>query len=212
MAERIWKVGNRILHTTRPEWGVGQVLRSEKFRHEGKDVQRLTIKFARAGTKTISTAYATLKDADTMPAAALIRTIEYAQSEADNRATEDHPFSRSPDKPDAKALLTLPEAVTDPFIPLAKRLDSTISLYRFEHHGASLLDWAASQTRLADPLTVYSRQELEQHFAQFRQLLDAHLQRLVTEARTREPEILAGLGKRVTPAMRDMLARMLTRR
>ena len=212
MAEHVWKVGNRVLHATRPEWGIGQILRTEKIRHEGADAQRLTIRFDRAGTKTISTAFAALQDADAMSTATLNRTIEYAQSEADNQAQADDIFSSSPAKPDHKALLTLPDAATDPFIPLAKRLDATINLYRFESHGSSLLDWAAAQTRLADPLTLYSRQELEMHFARFRQLLDAHLQQLVVEARNNEPQILAGLGKRVSPAMREMLTRMLTSR
>ncbi len=215
MAERSWKVGDRVLHTSRPEWGVGQVLRTEKSRHEGRDVQRLTIRFDRAGTKTISTAFATLQDADAMSAAALHRTIDYAQSEARDRLEPDQVFGKGhqSNTPDPhKTLLKLPEGATDPFSSLANRLDFTLKLYRFEPTGASLLDWAASQTQLPDPLSVFSRHELEAYFAQFRTILDTHLKKLVQEARDREPRLLAGLGRKVSPQMREMLARMLAGR
>lgn len=45
----------------------------------------------------------------------------------------------------------LPPQAGDPFLPLRKRLEFTIGLYRFEPVGGKLLDWAVAQSGLADP-------------------------------------------------------------
>src|SRR5215475_864002 len=72
----------------------------------------------------------------------------------------------------------LPDATTDPFTPLSARLKATIDLYRFTDSGGSLLDWAAAQSRLKDPLSRFSRHELEQLFRRFAFVRDEHLKKL----------------------------------
>ena len=200
MPDQHWRPGDRLVHTSRPEWGTGVVLSAMSIRQDGHDAQRLSIRFDRAGTKTISTAVATLA----IPGTTLAPSTNHG-------ATKE--VSPHPDRADlARALREIPDAATDPFRPLASRLVATTGLYRFQPSGKLLLDWAAAQTGLADPLSVFSRSDLEEAFVRFRTLLDEHLRGLVHQAKRDEPAALSGLGTRVTPAVREMLTRMLTER
>ncbi|MBK7405699.1 MAG: DUF3553 domain-containing protein [Phycisphaerales bacterium] len=202
MSETFWATGDRVVHTARPEWGIGRVLTATKLRQDGKDVQRLTIRFDRAGTKTISTAVARLAQADSLP----VRVFSPAPDFEDDPAP-------TPNRTALVAKLAeLPDPATDPFRSLANRLNATVALYRFDGGGASLLDWAASQTGLTDPLSAFSRHELEDEFAKFRAALDAHLKKLALDAARQEPTALAGIGAKVPAPIRDMLTRWLTKR
>ncbi len=201
MTQSRWESGDRVVHTARPEWGVGRVLSATSVRQDGQDIQRLTIRFDRAGTKTLSTAVAKLAQAEAMP----VEVLSRPDDEPDPLHALDHGSALA-------ALTALPERATDPFVSLAKRIDETVALYRFKGEGGSLLDWAASQTRLADPLSAFSRHELEEGFAKFRTSLDAHLRKLVLDAARQDASILAGLGARVPPEVRQMLTRLLTQR
>ena len=75
----------------------------------------------------------------------------------------------------------LPEAATDPFTSLEARLKATLTLYRFTDQGGSLLDWAAAQSALKDPLSEFSRHDLERLFQRFAFVRDEHLKKLVQE-------------------------------
>lgn len=197
MTETHWSRGDRVLHTARPEWGVGQVMAADSVRQQGEDVQRLTIRFSRAGTKTISTAAARLRAVE--PGEVIEAKPAAGESEVDQSVARSR-------------LVSLPDAATDPFRSLSARIESTIGLYRFNASGGTLLDWAASQTGLTDPLSHFSRHELEDAFSRFRASLDDHLKKLVREARAKEPEALSGLGAKVSPEMKGLLTRMLTQR
>ncbi len=204
MSNPLWKSGDRIFHTARPEWGLGRVLTATSIRQDGKDAQRLTIRFERAGTKTLSTFIAQLAHADTVPVEVFTAaTTEY--KDPDPVETLDRAAI-------AAKLADLPDAITDPFRPLATRLEAAIALYRFESHGRSLLDWAAAQTGLKDPLSTFSRHDLEEGFDRFRRALTEYLAKLVTKAKHDEPTALSGLGPKATPEVRIMLTRMLTGR
>ncbi len=199
-----WQSGDRVVHTARPEWGLGRVLSATSIRQEGKDAQRLTVRFERAGTKTLSTFIAQLAQADTVPVevftAATTDDEDPDPAEALDRAAL------------AARLAELPDATSDPFRPLALRLEAAVGLYRFESHGRSLLDWAAAQTGLADPLSTFTRHDLEEGFERFRTALKEHLAKLVFQAKRDEPAALSGLGAKATPAVRTMLTRMVTGR
>lgn len=203
MSETMWQSGDRVVHTARPEWGLGRVLSATQIREDGRDAQRLTVRFDRAGTKTLSTAVARLAQADSVPVevfAAAARDEEEGPEERLNRAEL------------AARLAALPDEAADPFRPLTRRLEATVGLYRFESHGRSLLDWAAAQTGLSDPLSAFSRHDLEEGFTRFRQALEAHLAKLVAQARREEPTALAGLGAKATPEAHALLTRLVTRR
>jgi hypothetical protein len=60
-----------------------------------------------------------------------------------------------------------------------QRLKSTLDLYRFDGSRRALIEWATAQSGLADPLTRFSRHELEQFFDRWRSERDAHLRRLM---------------------------------
>lgn len=78
-------------------------------------------------------------------------------------------------------LWELPKTMTDPFASLGQRLDATLDSYRFSTEPRSLIDWAVAQTGLNDPLSKYTRHELEQAFPRFARDRDQHLVSLVRQ-------------------------------
>jgi len=165
-----WKPGDELRHTGRPEWGVGKIERVEAAVVEGEACQRLTVRFDRNGLKTLSTAIAQLERAGSAP--------ETAGGGWLGEAERTDP---------GEALLEIPERARDPFRGPVGRLEATAALYRFTGEGASLLDWAAAQTGLRDPLGEFSRHELEERFRRFRRSLDEHLISVANEASRTDP-------------------------
>lgn len=189
MTNTKWNKGDRVIHATKPEWGTGEILQAEGFTHEGKPCQRLTLRFDRAGLKTLSTAFAELKLASAMATSVFAFASPSPASAADEPNTLDLPLV-SPSE--IKAMMTkLPDAATDPFNSLRSRLLATLTQYKFADTPGALLDWAAIQTGLKDPLTRFNRHELEQHFTQFRMVVDDHLKKLLRDIRRAEPQLLA---------------------
>ncbi|MAY74405.1 MAG: hypothetical protein CMJ31_06710 [Phycisphaerae bacterium] len=194
-------VGERVQHAAKPDWGVGTVTKAESATHEGTKCQRVTVRFARAGLKTVSTAFAKLETVSGGPAIDRARdTVKSALNKPD--APEKEPTSRKPppgmagpaevgpeEKPPldpaaAREIMTsIPEPARDPFRSIEDRLRSTLDLYRYTSSGGSLLDWASAQSGEADPLSVFNRHELEQFFDRFRINLDNHASGLVRDAR-----------------------------
>jgi hypothetical protein len=196
MLAKDWSKGDSVVHTTKPEWGAGEVLVAESISHEGKPVQRLTIRFTRAGTKTISTAFADLRPASDMP---------YLP---EPKHEKPDPLAQIALTASVEELMTkLPEAATDPFRSLKLRLTATLDLYRFTENGAALLDWAAIQTGLKDPLSRFNRHELEQWFSRFKMELDNHLRKLVRDVRRQEPQSIDAVAATTNPAGRQALRR-----
>lgn len=186
MQSKSWSYGDKVVHDKRPEWGVGTVTGAAAATHDGKPCQRLTIRFERAGVKTLSTAIADLRNADGGP-------VLSAESFS---VRSDDPFARRGPDP-AEAMVALPESATDPFSSAKSRLRATLSLYRFTDSGASLLDWAAAQSGLKDPLSHFNRHELERLFKRFALVRDEHLKKVVAEVRKEDP---AYVGQAVVEA------------
>jgi hypothetical protein len=199
MAIREWSLGDRVVHAAKPEWGTGEVRTAESISQDGVRCQRLTIRFDRAGIKTLSTAFADLRPREGAP----------------EPLTEPEPSSDplGPQGVDYREkLLAIPEDACDPFASRKARLQATLSLYRFSPSGGSLLDWAASQTGLKDPLARFSRHELEQAFDRFRATLDAHLKKLAFEMRKADPAGLAEAGAAAASEGKQALRRADTGR
>jgi hypothetical protein len=171
--------GDHVVHAGKPEWGAGQVLSALAVTEDGKAGQRLKIRFDRAGLKTISTVHADIRPADA-PALS-------PEAEADAAAAEDDLAAAALQRDPEQVFTALPEATRDPFRSLEARIQATIDLYRFEPTGASLIDWAAAQSGLADPMVRFNRHELEQFFARFARARDEHLKKLLLEARRGAP-------------------------
>lgn len=197
-----WKLGDRVVHAGKPEWGVGEVRSAESVTQDGRRCQRLTLRFERAGVKTLSTAFADLRTPEELGQLAEAAESGYLDGGAPSIG----------DAFDAAALeqrvTKLPESATDPFIPKRTRLKNTLALYRFSTAGAALLDWAAAQTGMKDPLSRFSRHDLERLFERFRINLDNHLKRLAPEVRKEDPgaiaELMASAPAAAVQAMRRL--------
>lgn len=194
MSTSDWKVGDRVVHAGRPEWGPGEVTAAESAMHNGHRCQRLTIRFDRGELKTISTAFADLRHPDAAPSL--------------DRKLSDAAGLDGLDNTKAVGMLgELPDDATDPFASFKNRLISTLKLYRFTGNGGSLLDWATAQTGLGDPLSRFSRHELEQGFDRFKMNLEQHLRRLVQDAKRKEPESIAAAVATAPPAGQQAVKR-----
>jgi hypothetical protein len=192
--------GDVVIHAGKPEWGPGDIVSIEGHVHEGKPVQRLTIRFARGGLKTVSTAFAEL-----LPAS------EHRGSQALATATaliEEKP-SAGLDRSLDEALLALPESVTDAFLSYPKRLEAAFMIYAQGEKPSGLLDWATAQTGLRDPLAKFNRHELEAWYERFRITLDNHVRKLLRDARKHDPSGTDALLRRVvSPAGKAALRRV----
>lgn len=187
MHEREYSTNDRVVHRTRPEWGVGKVMTATPESQSGRNAQRLTIRFDRAGLKTLSTLHADLVPAPDTPAV----------------GAGDGWLADLEKKTDQDVMTRLPDDATDPFRPLESRLKSTLDLYtKFGPAGRALIDWAAIQSGLADPLSRFNRQELEQLYKRFEFERDQHLKRLAGDARRLQPDLLARLAPSAPPAAR----------
>jgi len=175
---------DQLQHPGKPEWGTGTVLAIQPASHEGKPCQRLTVRFAGAGKKTINTAFASLVLlGEPKPATPQSRPKPNVRP---SKPPPPPPGSapQSPDKAEMiRRLSQLPDSLTDPFRDLQSRLTETLEHYRTQPDDRGLLQWASIQTGLADPMSILNRHELEEHFANQRIRLDRHLKSLLDEAR-----------------------------
>lgn len=213
-----WSYGDRVVHPNKPEWGHGVVTAASATTHDGKPCQRLTIRFDRAGVKVLSTAFAELKPAAAIPEPVVVAEAVREIGGPDRGAVDSGTRGKSGPttgwlesiKPvsSSEALLKLPDSTTDPFATLAARLKSTLSLYKYNDAGASLLDWAAAQTGLKDPLSVFSRHELEQVYRRFTFIRDDHLKKLMTDARRQDPGALLKAAREAPPAGQQAMRRI----
>ena len=163
--------GDRVIHPGKPEWGNGIVQMAEPASQDGRSGQRLSVRFDRAGAKTVSTLFVELRRADAEPAVSATGPGEgtWIDDLEQGKATE--------------TMLRIPEPARDPFRTPIERLGETLGLYRFRASPAALLDWAAMQSGLSDPLSRFSRHELEEMFSRFIARLDDHLARTIREIR-----------------------------
>jgi hypothetical protein len=224
MVIREWKAGDKVRHTGRPEWGIGSILKTEPMTHEGKRCQRVSVRFERAGSKTLSTAFAALIEAGGIAVAsepdplrdAIVEQIRSEQIEKDRDGGGGHFRAPSNDSGGVglagadlqELLIKVPEAASDPFIGLRKRVANTLALYRFNDAGGSLLDWAAMQTGLKDPLSRLSRHELESLFRRFQRNLEEHLRKLWREMKKQDPAGIAEVLAAAPPQARNVVRRV----
>ena len=198
-----FSLGDRVVHTGKPEWGSGAVSGAASHKHEGKPYQRLTIRFDRAGLKTISTAFAKIELASEV-------------SKAIKPMIEEHhaplPIASAGHREILDIMIKIPENARDPFATPAQRLEVTLSLYRFTGTGGSLIDWAAMQCGLADPMGRFNRHELEDFYRMFEMNLNTHLGKVVKDANTVPANELVRIAQSAPPAARQALQKLHRRR
>jgi hypothetical protein len=199
----LFQNGDVVVHPRRREWGDGVVEQTTTIQHDGRTAQRLVVRFAHHGRVQINTAVAKLepkgvkvvkgpagpKPFNTRPALDLHENRAHAATPVPTAMPTGTPDpnddsgwlatleSRSP----AELLAKLPSQLTDPFGSPAERLKAALDVYRFSTSARSLIDWAIAQTGLHDPLSRYSRHELEQAFPRFARNRDDHLWELARE-------------------------------
>ena len=183
-----FKRGDSVSHPLRPEWGPGVVIAAASIVHEAQPAQRLVVDFSNHGRVTLNTGVAqlvanlgtqpmTMTTSSSISAATLTIPKAAAPSTRGWLDTLDPTHAASNNE-----LYRLSEAMTDPFVAPAKRLQATLETFRFGNdprHARNLLDWAVAQTNLKDPMTKYTRHELEQGFRRFVRDRDNHLFDLV---------------------------------
>lgn len=208
MLTKKWTKGERVIHAAKPEWGQGEVLEAQSASQDGKPCQRLVVRFSRAGTKTVSTAFADLRDAGESPVLASLARMERPEPNAseDGDSMLDSALDAALNNP-VEMMTRLPESVTDPFLSLRKRTQAAVALYKFGESPSGLLDWAAVQTGLKDPMSRFNRHELEDFFVRFKTVLDAHLKKLLKEVRKQDPGFLSELQASASAAGQQALRR-----
>lgn len=198
--------GDKVAHPKRPEWGHGTVREARALMHEGVRAQRVTVDFPNKGRVVLNTAIAPLetkstgrsKDQDDQPklsprntptALAVASAKPLATSAPLNKNANGDPSASNagwldaldPSSAKANELWELPDDLTNPFASLGERLAATLQTYKFNTQPRPLMDWAHQQTGLADPLSKYTRHELEQAFPRYARDRDAHLKDLVKQ-------------------------------
>ena len=171
--------GDEVVHPRRLEWGSGVVDQATKILHEGRSAQRLVVSFKHRGKVTMNTGVVPLAARDGQT---VVNHVEAKDNhvEAKDATKTDQGWLASLDQAaQSHELRALPESLTDPFASLQRRLTNTLDNYRYRNTPRLLLDWAIVQTGLDDPMTKYTRQELEQAFDCYSRDRDNHLIELV---------------------------------
>lgn len=179
-----FEFGDRVRHAKRPEWGVGSVIRTEETSINGTPAQRVAIRFPNAGLKRLVSTQAELEkvQADHTDEAAL-ESSSGSRLEAWDKMEQSEWLGPLARRKIEETMISLPESSCDPFASLDRQLSATLHLYRFDRSGRGLIDWAVAQSGLKDPLSRFTRQELEQLFDRWALNRDAHLGRLLASAR-----------------------------
>lgn len=201
---QLYSKGDKVRHDSRPEWGLGVVESAEKLEHEGRTVQRLVVTFEHRGRATVNTAYATLSP-DTPEAPAPLVT-----QPSNNSDDSGGWLAELEEKTGKRNIFDLPDIVNDPFSTLGQKIYALLDYYRFANDARGLIDWAIAQTGLKDPLTEYSRHDLEISYDTFCRQRDMTLIELVKQAKKdNDQEALAQAGKHPNPRAQEVFTKAL---
>lgn len=200
--------GDWVLHPRRPEWGEGVVEEVTNINHEGRPAQRLIVKFANHGLATINTGLAPLVRKE--------HSAAVGAAAGNGRGNNGWLNALGTTKPPTDELTKLPDAMTDPFVAVNKRIQATLDSYRYAgdaRNPRTLLDWAVAQTGLQDPLSKYTRHELEQAFPRFARDRENHLFELVRQVKRAGQQYLLQEIKQATthPLSKDALNKAMAR-
>lgn len=161
-------IGRKVRNAARPEWGLGTVLRVEATRVNGVDAHRVLIQFDKVGSRPLIVPPARLLPPAAEPQRAEGWLESLGKSTLDDR------------------LRQLPEAVLEVLGSLPQRLLAAVPLYRYTEEPASLLRWACDQSGAADPLSLWTRDELLSAFGDFCVERDSHFRNLAAQLQISE--------------------------
>lgn len=206
--EADFEFGDRVRHGTRPEWGEGTVTKVEPLPADHGGGTRVSVRFQNAGLKTLHTGQVDIFRLDDAgektasqghcesPAAALLSDLD-----------EDHWLGEVNRRKLDSAMIALPESVRDPFANPESRLTTILDLYRFDDAEHGLIEWSRAQTDLDDPMSIFSRQELEQFFERWCYERDAFLARFLEELGETSTDVDA-LRERIPAGVRGAIRRV----
>lgn len=198
-SESRFKIGDQVVHANKPEWGKGTVVSAGAASHEGKPCQRLSVRFSRAGLKTLMTGVAPVERAG---------EVAEVLKPKDDGHHDPLPIASAGHKELLSIMTKIPERARDPFASPAQRLKATLDLYRYEGGGGGLVDWAAAQSGLADPLSRFNRHELEEYYRIFEKNLHKHLSQVVRDANNVPANELVQIAKSAPPAAQRALQKL----
>lgn len=186
-------VGRSVCIAARPEWGEGKVLRVQSTTAGSESRHRVSIQFA-IGHRVLQVPPARLCEPQPQPQ----RERGWLDAAAGNTL-------------DGR-LRGLPDAVSGFLGTPAQRLAMLAPLYTYTEDPSSLSKWARDQTQVADPLSLWSRDELLAAFRVFCDERDAELRIAAAKLKHAEgqaalEDALAGLPQALVSAMRAALQR-----
>lgn len=181
---RHFQHGDVVIHKARPDWGSGVVRQAQQTELANGTGQRLVVDFVHRGRVTIHTRFAPLVHAT----AAHAETTANEQSTGKDMTTQTTRNGQGwletlERRQSGDRLMQLPEEMTDPFASLYRRLTATLDSFRYTREPRSLIEWAVAQTGMGDPLSAYTRSELEHAFPYYCGVRDQHLRELVRTAK-----------------------------
>ena len=182
----LFNKGDLVVHPKRLEWGDGCIEQTTLIQHEGKPAQRLVVRFTHHGRVTLNTAFAPLKrkeaSTNTMTPFTTRNTPSApAAGIQSNGSSKGGWLAALEGRGNVDPLTELPDELNDPFQTLESRLRATLETYRYNSDARGLIDWAITQTGLHDPLTKYTRHDIEAAFPRYDHLRKAHLVSLVQQ-------------------------------
>ncbi len=186
-------MGRKVSLPNRPEWGVGTVLRVQSTIIDGQPAHRVSVQFA-TGHRTLQVPPARLVEPRSEPTRAAGWLDTAGKRTADDRLTR------------------LPESITEFLGTPAQHIAATAPLYEHTEGPESLIKWARRQANVADPLSLWSRDELLAAFQVFCTERDSTLR--LAAARLKQAEgsdaltaALTMLPDKIAAAMRSALRR-----
>lgn len=208
-----FQTGDRIKHRQRPEWGLGTVTKAEDMAANGKTAQRLSIRFPGIGVKVLNTGFAQLEvvskeDAREIATTGVVRSRKEIMESNGNE--EPHWLAPVAEQQLEQKLQSIPEEARDRFNSIKTRLRVTFDLYRFDRSGKGLMDWAVAQTGLDDPLSTFTRHELEVKFDRWVAAREDHLKSLLQDGECTDVivrELLAAAPPKAAEVVRRLSAR-----
>lgn len=160
-------VGRRVAVPNRPEWGHGTVLRVQSTLVNGQPRHRVSVQFP-TGHRTLQVPPARLIEPPPEPKRAAGWLDSIGHQAPDDR------------------LVRLPPAATQHIGTHAQRLAALAPLYEYTEDPSALVRWARRQANLADPLSLWTRDELLVAFRTFCMERDSALR--VAAARLKHAE------------------------
>lgn len=213
MTGNVYQFGDRVTHEQRPEWGVGSVVKVEEALINGERAQRVSIRFPNAGLKSIIATQAALRRVEANGESHLNGESHQNGSRFEQWERMDQSEWLSPlaQRKIREVMTAIPESCTDAFNSFRKRFTNTVRLYKYDKSGRGLIDWAIAQSGLDDPLSRFTRQELEQLFDRWVTERDRHLGKLLQSAHN-EKAVVREVLREAPPAAQQAARRLTTPR